>query len=109
MRQKKKGDQLGFVENATLGESDEPVDRVTIYRDTDLGKGEMQDPTPGKEPWTEPRTLVLVTTDVLGSGQLGSSAALRACGEGELSLADAARGTAVPGSAGRGAARGYGK
>lgn len=73
MRQKKKGDHLGFVENTALGESDEPVDRVTVYRDTDLGKGQMQYPTPGKEPWMEPRTLVLVTTDGLAVASWGAA------------------------------------
>lgn len=70
-----------------MGEADELEDRVTIYRDMDLGKGQMQDPTPGKEPWKEPRTLVLVPTDALGSDWLGSSTAVRALEKSKLSLA----------------------
>lgn len=50
---------LRFVENTTLGEAAELEDGVTIYRDMNLGKGQRRDPTAVKEPWKEPRTLIL--------------------------------------------------
>lgn len=41
------------MENATLREADKLEDMVAVHRDVDLGKGQMQDPTHGKETCTD--------------------------------------------------------
>lgn len=51
---------LQFVGNTTLWGADKLEVRVTIYRDMDLGKEQLQDATTGKEPWKEQKAPVLV-------------------------------------------------
>lgn len=107
VNQGKRRGVLRFVENTTnwfftlLGEADELEDRVTIYRDMDLGKGQMQDPTAVKDPWKESRTHIvgpLVHLAATGWGAALQSESLRRTSS---TCRDAARRAAAPGGASR--------